>query len=83
MEPMPIDIEGKDILDMAVGGSHIVALTTDREVYVIGTNDNGQLGSALASANVWTQVDLGLGERRRITGVAAGPRCSFILVQEV
>lgn len=81
VEPMPVDIEGKDILDVAVGESHVIVLTTDHEVYAIGANDSGQLGSAVASATVWTRVDLSLRERRRIIGVAAGPRSSFILVQ--
>ena len=82
VEPMPIVIEDKDILDMAVGEAHIVTLTTDGEVYVIGENRNGQLGLGTESAKAWAKVNLDLADNQRIAGVAAGPRCSFIIVQK-
>ncbi|KAL2117136.1 hypothetical protein VTJ04DRAFT_9304 [Mycothermus thermophilus] len=36
--------DGKDIADIAVGDAHMLALTRDGEVYVLGDNSNGQLG---------------------------------------
>ncbi|KAL2257881.1 hypothetical protein VTK26DRAFT_9052 [Humicola hyalothermophila] len=81
------DDNGKDVADVAVGDAHIIALTTDGEVYVVGDNANGQLGvPGLAAASTWTRVDLGSlegGEEQqsRVTGVAAGPRSSFLIVR--
>ena len=79
--PSPVVIEESDILDMAVGESHAVALTTENQVYVIGSNGNGQLGLEVKSAETWTNVNLDLSEKQKAVGVAAGPRCSFITVQ--
>ncbi|KAL2021536.1 hypothetical protein VTK56DRAFT_7035 [Thermocarpiscus australiensis] len=82
--PSPVVIEDKDIVDVAVGDAHLVALTSDGEVYVIGDNRNGQLGlPVVASASTWTRVKLGsiIGASQSITGVAAGPRNSFLIVR--
>ena len=41
-----VDIDGgTDIIDVAVGGGHIVALTAEGRVFVTGRGDNGQLGT--------------------------------------
>jgi alpha-tubulin suppressor-like RCC1 family protein len=80
--PSPVVINDHDILDVAVGDAHMLVLTTDREVYVIGDNANGQLGlPGVSATRTWTRIDLGsvLGAGEFITGVAAGPRSSFLV----
>ncbi|POS86713.1 hypothetical protein EPUL_000875, partial [Erysiphe pulchra] len=41
--PTPVDIEGSDIIDIAVGFDHIIALTTEGKLYTVGFGDCGQL----------------------------------------
>ncbi|ROW06516.1 hypothetical protein VMCG_04358 [Cytospora schulzeri] len=81
-EPMPMDIDGRDIADVAIGESHLVVLTVDGDVFVIGDNTNGQLGLPDRSVVSWTQVKLDLQGGRRAVGVAAGPKSTLIIVQE-
>jgi alpha-tubulin suppressor-like RCC1 family protein len=76
-------IDEKDIIDVAVGEAHMLVLTSEREVYVIGDNTNGQLGlPGVTSTKTWTRVDLGavLSTGQAVTRVAAGPRNSFLIV---
>ncbi|KAK5661480.1 hypothetical protein OQA88_11384 [Cercophora sp. LCS_1] len=82
--PTPVLIEEHDIADMAVGEAHLIVLTMTGEVYVIGSNGNGQLGLGLdvKEAESWTKVSIaGREEGNMIMGVAAGPRNSFLTVQ--
>ncbi|KAK3985566.1 E3 ubiquitin-protein ligase HERC2 [Cladorrhinum sp. PSN332] len=80
------DDEGKDIADVATGHSHIIVLTTHGEVYAIGDNTNGQLGTpGVDAVKTWTRVSIEFDEQsgsRSITGVEAGPRNSFLLVKK-
>lgn len=80
-EPMPIDIDGRDVADVAVGDSHLVVLMIDGDIFVIGDNTNGQLGLPAKSVDTWTRVELDLKDDRRAVGVVAGPKNSFITVQ--
>ncbi|KAL9643779.1 hypothetical protein ABK040_016081 [Willaertia magna] len=43
-ELVSIDVNGKDIMDVATGGYFMIVLTRDYLVYSIGKNDRGQLG---------------------------------------
>lgn len=79
-EPIPVDIEENDIADVAVGETHIIALTTNGDVFVIGENGNGQLGLSSKSVDSWSRVSLDLKDDRRVVGVQAGARNSFLLV---
>lgn len=81
-EPTPVDIEENDITDVAVGERHISVVTTDGDVFVIGENGNGQLGLPSESEASWSRVPLDLGEGRRVVGVQAGARNSFLLVHK-
>ncbi len=83
-DPMPVVVEDKDIADVGVGDLHMVVLTTDGQVFVVGDNGNGQLGLGrdVSSVISWTQVHTSLTHGQVIAGVAAGPRSSFILVRE-
>ncbi|KAJ0124947.1 hypothetical protein J7T55_006290 [Diaporthe amygdali] len=81
-EPTPIDIEEKDIVDVTVGETHIIVLTTEGDVFVIGENGNGQLGLPSKSEESWSRVELGLKDGRGVVGVQAGARNSFLLVHK-
>lgn len=81
-EPTPIDIEEKDIVDVAVGETHIIVLTTEGDVFVVGENGNGQLGLPSKSGESWSRVELGLKDGRGVVGVQAGARNSFLLVHK-
>ncbi|KAL7930133.1 regulator of chromosome condensation 1/beta-lactamase-inhibitor protein II [Trichoderma chlorosporum] len=72
---------GKDVVDVALGESHAIALTADGFIYVIGENNNGQLGISKATerADQWINVAFQVAKGSKIVGVAAGPRASFIL----
>ncbi|KAF4121967.1 Alpha-tubulin suppressor [Geosmithia morbida] len=72
-----------DVQDVALGESHAIALTAEGDVYVIGGNENGQLGLGMPfteRASEWTKVNLQLEPGERPVRVAAGVRTSFILV---
>ncbi|KFH40749.1 X-linked retinitis pigmentosa GTPase regulator-like protein [Hapsidospora chrysogenum ATCC 11550] len=83
--PNYVEVDGdKDVEDIAVGESHAIALTTDGSVYVIGGNENGQLGLGIGfneRVGSWTKVNLGVSKNHRVVRVGAGPRSSFILVE--
>ncbi|EXV04632.1 regulator of chromosome condensation (RCC1) domain protein [Metarhizium robertsii] len=84
--PNYLGVDGdKDVQDVALGDSHAIALTTDGTVYVIGRNDNGQLGLRQGVdmvAKTWTKVKLGVPDGCQVVGVAAGPKSSFILTAQ-
>jgi alpha-tubulin suppressor-like RCC1 family protein len=83
--PNYVEVDGdKDVEDIAVGESHAIALTTDGSVYVIGGNENGQLGLGIGfneRVGSWTKVNLEVSNDHRVVRVGAGPRSSFILVE--
>ncbi|KAM3074311.1 hypothetical protein ACMFMF_006327 [Clarireedia jacksonii] len=87
--PVPIDVEGKDVADFAVGENHILVLTMDGMLYGIGEGGNGQLGlgDERGRCEEWRVLDVGLGKegkcKKRCVGVGAGYKCSFVLVQDV
>lgn len=81
-DPTPVDIEENDIADVAVGESHIIVLTTHGDVFVIGENGNGQLGLLSKLEESWHRVPLDLKDGRRVVGVQAGIRNSFLLVHK-
>lgn len=84
--PAPVVVvDDKDVVDVAVGDAHMLVLTDDGEVYVLGDNANGQLGlPGVAAAETWTRVDLAsvLAEGEAVAGVAAGPKSSFLITRQ-
>lgn len=79
--PVVVNDDDSDVLDVAVGGGHMLALTSQGCVFVLGKNSNGQLGlgpGGGGSVSSWTRVNLG---SVVVTGVAAGPRNSFLVVR--
>ena len=81
--PSPLDLDGHDVLDIAVGDNHVVALTTDQVLFVAGDNGNGQLGLEIAETNDWKQALLPLKSGQRIMSVHAGYKNSFAVVRSV
>ncbi|KAM7217760.1 Regulator of chromosome condensation 1/beta-lactamase-inhibitor protein II [Rhypophila decipiens] len=87
-DPTPVDVaDWKDIADFAIGERHLLALTTEGELFVIGDNSNGQLGlpDVEQSTDVWTKVEIDDDRIKLreavITGVVAGPRNSFVIIR--
>lgn len=80
--PMPIDLEGEDVWDVAIGMNHILAATMSRRLFVVGEGGNGQLGLGLDVKEIedWREVKLPLKEGQRIVGVHAGYKNSFVSV---
>ncbi|KAK3315324.1 regulator of chromosome condensation 1/beta-lactamase-inhibitor protein II [Apodospora peruviana] len=84
--PTPVDINNKDIADIAIGDDHLLALTTDNELYVVGDNSSGQLGfppDTKSFIGEWTLVHIPGVEQggKSIAAVVAGPRNSFVIVR--
>lgn len=86
--PSLVDIDGgKELVDVAVGHTHMIVLTKDGEIYGIGAGRNGQLGLGEEHAQggkpctSWTKVDLAVSDGYRIVGIAAGPLSSFIMAK--
>lgn len=87
-DPIPLDIHGADILDFGIGENHMIVLTTEGELYVIGENGNGQLGlgeKEKGRCEEWRLVNMRFGEGsgKRCVGVWAGYKCSFVIVEDV
>jgi alpha-tubulin suppressor-like RCC1 family protein len=80
--PMPVDLDGEDVLDMSVGMDHMIALSTERRLYVVGSGDNGQLGVDEIQRNGWREVSLPLKPGMKIVSVYAGYKNSFLVVED-
>jgi alpha-tubulin suppressor-like RCC1 family protein len=80
--PEPVDLDGQDVLDVAVGADHILALTTEHRLYVVGANRNGQLGLDVKELSEWGEVALPLGGKQ-IVSVHAGYKNSFLLLEDI
>ncbi|CCC07554.1 unnamed protein product [Sordaria macrospora k-hell] len=87
--PIPVvitDTKGNEvdgIVDVAIGTNHMIALTDQGEVYVIGENWCGQLGlgEEIECVMKWEKVPLSL-DGKVVKSVAAGPWTSFLIVGE-
>ncbi|KHJ36254.1 putative serine threonine-protein kinase nek9 [Erysiphe necator] len=77
--PTPVDIEGADIVDMAIGFDHILALTSEGKLYVVGYGDCGQLGNGLKLVNNWCEIILSPEQCQNIIKVYAGYKTSFVI----
>lgn len=80
--PEPVDLDGLDVLDVAVGADHILALTTEHKLYVVGANRNGQLGLDVEDLCEWREISLPL-DGKRIVSIHAGYKNSFLLVENI
>lgn len=81
-QPTPLDLGDVDVRDVAVGDGHVVIATLDGKVLITGKGENGQIGmgEGIEELVEWREVDLNLGSESKILQVAAGPRCSLLLV---
>ncbi|KAL9594927.1 MAG: hypothetical protein Q9219_006758 [cf. Caloplaca sp. 3 TL-2023] len=78
-----IDVaDGADIEGMAVGEKHVVILTTEGEVWGLGSNEYGQLGlgqEIQGTGGHWRRIQV-VGEREKVMGMKAGPFATFLVV---
>lgn len=86
--PTPVIVEEHDIMDCAVGESHIIVLTEEGHVYVVGDNTNGQLGLPVKRVASWAKVTMPFTSGQSsvvvvvvVVAVEAGPRSSFVLTK--
>lgn len=86
--PTPVIVEEHDITDCAVGESHIIVLTEEGHVYVVGDNTNGQLGLPVKRVASWAKVTMPFTSGQSsvvvvvvVVAVEAGPRSSFVLTK--
>ncbi|KAL9636997.1 MAG: hypothetical protein Q9164_002485 [Protoblastenia rupestris] len=79
-----VDIDGGvDIADIAIGMGHLVALTTDGEVWVCGDGERGQLGLGEGAKGFeanWVMTPSPWTERGRLINVEAGGWGSWLFV---
>jgi alpha-tubulin suppressor-like RCC1 family protein len=83
--PFPLDLDGHDFLDVAIGNQHVIVLTTEHRVFVLGDNRSGQLGlGETLQCDQWTEVSLPIvGEKQHVTKVYAGHNNSVLLVEDI
>jgi alpha-tubulin suppressor-like RCC1 family protein len=75
--PVPL-LEGKNIVAIAAGLDHSLALSTDGKVYATGRNDHGQLGLG-NEVNQSVFIPVTLLSDKNITAIAAGGYHSIAL----
>jgi len=78
--PTPLDLDGHDFLDIAVGFNHLMVLTTDHNLFMVGDGRSGQLGMNIKKLDDWKEVKLPLRPGQQIVGIYAGYKNSFLLV---
>ncbi|PBP20087.1 putative Serine/threonine-protein kinase Nek9 [Diplocarpon rosae] len=78
--PIPLDLDGEEFFDVAVGMDHMLVVTTGHKLFVVGSGGSKQLGVDVEEAESWMEVKLPLQEGKRIVGVHAGYKSSFVLV---
>ncbi|RFU31957.1 hypothetical protein B7463_g4388, partial [Scytalidium lignicola] len=77
----PVDVDDHDILDFSVGDRHIIILTTDHRVFVVGDNHQGQLGLPVSDTINWQEVSLPFHNGQEVVGVHADYKTSLLLVK--
>ncbi|CAL3972815.1 unnamed protein product [Diplocarpon coronariae] len=78
--PIPLDLDGEDFFDVAVGMDHMLIVTTGQKLFAVGSGKSRQLGLDVEEAEDWIEVKLPLQEGQRIVGIHAGYKNSFVLV---
>ena len=74
--------DGADIEDVAVGDEHILVLTTEGEVWGLGSNESGQLGlgeELKGTKGKWVKIDMPV-EGGKTVEMKAGPLTTFLVV---
>jgi alpha-tubulin suppressor-like RCC1 family protein len=80
--PVPVDLDGEDVQDIAIGFEHMLAITVTNRLFVIGSGSNGQLGLGVKQLKAWEEVTLPLKENQQIVKVYAGYKSSFLIIEE-
>lgn len=81
--PSPLDLNDQEFLDVAVGNNHVILLTTEHKLFVIGGNGSGQLGLEDTNDHLdWTEITIPLKQDQHVTRVYAGYNNSFVLVEK-
>ena len=77
-----VDISGGvDVVDVGVGSGHMIALTSDGEVWVTGEGEYGQLGTGRkVFEESWVRVSESWERSRKVLSVGCGVWCSWVLV---
>ncbi|KAF8856482.1 RCC1/BLIP-II [Acephala macrosclerotiorum] len=81
--PTPVDLDGQDVLDVAVSMNHMIALTTEGRLFVVGDGGNGQLGLDVTELAACREVSLPLTDNQRIISVHAGYKNSLVVVKDI
>lgn len=81
--PTPADLNGADVFDIAVGSNHLIALSTEHRIFVVGDGSNGQLGMDVKELREWKEVILPLNKDQQVHGIHAGYKTSFVIVENV
>jgi alpha-tubulin suppressor-like RCC1 family protein len=79
--PTPLDLDGQDILDVSVGFNHVIILTTEHKVYMVGNGENGQLGQSVEVLEDWKEIKLPLKDEQRIRSVQAGYKNTLLVIE--
>lgn len=78
--PIPKSAFGNNnIIQIAPGLNHSLALDENGTLYVTGSNSYGQIGRA--STNTWTQVSSNNFDNKRVVAIAAGDYHSFAVTE--
>jgi alpha-tubulin suppressor-like RCC1 family protein len=80
--PTPVDLDGQDIFDVAVGSHHMIALTVERKLFVVGEGSSGH-GLDTKELADWREAALPLKDSQQIASVHAGYKNSFVIVENV
>lgn len=81
--PTPLDLNGQNILDVAVGFDHIMILTTERRLFAVGDGSSGQLGQECKQFHEWKEISLPVNDTLQISSIHAGYKTSFVLKEDI
>eukprot|EP00795_Rhopilema_esculentum_P002594 gene2594-790_t len=78
------DLEGKDIVQIACGGMHTVALSSNSELFTWGCNDEGALGRTTSGENgdEYQPADIKLPSSSKIVQTSAGDSHTAVLLED-
>jgi len=84
--PVPVDMSGalagKEIVSIAAGRKHSLALTSDGQVIAWGENNSGQLGNNSTTSSPTPAAVTGVLADKTVVGIAAGENHSLALTSD-
>ncbi|KAG9229863.1 regulator of chromosome condensation 1/beta-lactamase-inhibitor protein II [Amylocarpus encephaloides] len=79
-----VDVGGHDVREVTCGKNHMLVLTMEDRLFVMGTNGSGQLGLGEGvKCEEWREVKLPLGRGLRIVSLHTGYKNSFAVVDKI